>query len=318
METSQYWVGIDVSKAQLDVAVRPSGEKFQVANTEAGVAELVQRLQPLSPERIVLEATGGMEVQATVSLHEAGLAVVVVNPRQVREFARATGKLAKTDTIDANVLAHFAEAIRPELRPISDQQSRQLSELVTRRRQLVEMLSAEKNRKSASQGKMHQEIQAHIDWLEKRLQALDDSLRQTLQKSPLWLERANLLKTVPGIGDVVCTTLLSALPELGQLHAKQISALVGVAPFNRDSGTMRGKRTVWGGRAQVRSILYMATLVATRCNPVIKAFYQRLLGKGKPKKVALTACMHKLLIILNAMVKHSSPWQPNMAGGLDF
>lgn len=239
----------------------------------------------------------------------------MVNPRQVRDFAKATGKLAKTDRIDAAVLAHFAAAIRPQVRPIGDEQLRHLNEQVTRRHQIVEMLTAERNRLATMHGATRHDIQSHIEWLQKRLQELDNDLKQTIDQTPMWLERVNLLQSVPGIGPVVSSILLVELPELGHLSGKAISALVGVAPLNRDSGTMRGKRTIWGGRARVRAVLYMAALVATRYNCVIKAFYDRLLCKGKLKKVALSACMHKLLMILNAMVKTGISWQPNMAGG---
>ena len=315
MSQASEWIGVDVSKRQLDVAVRPSGEVFQVKNDEAGLAQLVQRLQAWQPRLVVMEATGGMEVLAAASLTQARLAVAVVNPRQVRDFAKATGKLAKTDAMDAAVIAHFAEAIRPQVRPLGDQQIRHLSEQVTRRQQLVEMLTAERNRLAAMHDATRQDIQSHIEWLQKRLQDLDADLEQTIRKTPMWVERVNLLQSVPGIGPVVSSLLLVKLPELGHLSHKAISALVGVAPLNRDSGTMRGKRTIWGGRARVRAALYMAALVATRYNPVIKAFYERLLCKGKLKKVALTACMHKLLTILNAVVKTGISWQPNIAGG---
>jgi transposase len=309
MSGASYWIGIDVSKAHLDVAIRPGGEVFQVANTEQGITHLIQRLGPLQPSLVGMEATGGMEILVAAMLSAAGLAVAVVNPRQVRDFAKATGQLAKSDRIDALVLAHFAEAIRPQVRPMADEQTRELNGLVTRRQQLVEMLTAEHNRLSAMQGKAHRDIQAHIQWLRKRLKDLDDDLEQTIRKTPVWQERMNLLQSVPGIGQVVSSVLLVGLPELGQLGARAISALVGLAPLNRDSGKLRGKRTIWGGRARIRTALYMAALVASRHNPVIKAFYERLLSKGKAKKVALTACMHKLVVILNAMVKTGTMWQ---------
>lgn len=335
MSCASYWIGIDVSKDCLDVALRPQGEVFQVANSEQGITHLIQRLLAGPPTLMVMEATGGMEVLAAVMLSAAGLAVAVVNPRQVRDFAKATGQLAKSDKIDALVLAHFAEAIRPQVRAMADEQTRELHGLVTRRQQLVEMLTAERNRlgtcpagvvpvSAAStqqaehvpcrgaaemKGKARQDVQVHIAWLRKRLQDLDDDLEQMIRKTPVWQERSNLLSSVPGIGQVVSRVLLVGLPELGQLSARAISALVGVAPLNRDSGKMRGKRSIWGGRAQVRAALYMAALVASRYNPVIKAFYERLLSKGKAKKVALTACMHKMVVILNAMVKTGTAWQ---------
>jgi len=313
MSSTSYWIGIDVSKDCLDVALRPQGEVFQVANSEHGITRLVQRLLAGPPALMVMEATGGMEVLAAAMLSGAGLAVAVVNPRQVRDFAKATGQLAKSDKIDALVLAHFAEAIRPQVRAMADEQSRALNGLVTRRQQLVEMLTAERNRLGSMQGKARQDIQVHIEWLQKRLQDLDGDLEQMIRKTPVWQERMNLLRSVPGIGKVVSSVLLVGLPELGQLSARALSALVGVAPLNRDSGKMRGKRSIWGGRARVRAALYMAALVASRYNPVIKAFYKRLLSKGKAKKVALTACMHKLVVILNAMVKTGTAWQSPLA-----
>jgi transposase len=312
MNQLQYWIGIDVAKDHLDIHVRPSAELFQVENTEAGITELVQRLEPLHPMLVVFEATGGLEIPAAVRLSRAQLPVAIVNPRQVRDFAKATGKRAKTDALDAAVLAHFAEAIQPNVSTIADEESQRMAELVARRRQVVEMLTAEKNRLGTVRGPVQQDIEAHIEWLEKRLEALEAQLQQAIQQSPLWLERVNLLKSVPGVGEVTSSTLLVNLPELGSLSHKQISSLVGVAPLNHDSGKHRGKQAIWGGRAQVRAVLYMAALVATQRNPVIKTFYERLCQNGKPKKVALTACMHKLLIILNAMVKNATRWQPNL------
>jgi transposase len=242
----------------------------------------------------------------------AGVPVVVVNPRHVRDFAKATGKLAKTDALDAQMLAHFAEVMRPEARPLPDEQTQTLAAILTRRRQLVEMLTAEKNRLASARKPVRKSLRAHIAWLERELSHTDSDLAHAIRESPVWREKEELLQSTPGVGPVVTTTLLANLPELGTLTAKQIAALVGVAPFNRDSGTLRGKRTVWGGRAQVRAVLYMGTLVATRFNPVIHAFYQRLCAAGKAKKVALTACMRKLLIILNAMLKHRTPWRPDL------
>ncbi|MBD2038839.1 IS110 family transposase [Leptolyngbya sp. FACHB-321] len=308
-----HWVGIDVSKAQLDGHIRPTAAAFQVSNTEAGIATLVQRLQQLQPVLVVMEATGGLETPAAAALGAAQIPVAVVNPRQARDFAKATGKLAKTDAIDAQVLAHFAEAVQPEVRPIANEESQQLAELVTRRRQIVEMLTAEKNRLGTVRSAMQQEIEAHIAWLEDRLEALEAQLKQSIEQSSLWLARVNLLQSVPGVGAVLSSTLLVNLPELGTLTHKQISSLVGVAPLNRDSGKKRGQRMIWGGRAQVRAALYMATLASTRYSPIIKTFYERLCAKGKLKKVALTACMHKLLIILNAMAKTGVPWRPDVA-----
>jgi transposase len=307
------FIGVDVAQQTLELAVRPGGERWQVANTPAGIAEVVGRLQALAPTLVVLEATGGLEVPLLAALGAAGLAVAAVNPRQVREFARATGKLAKTDALDAQVLAHFAEAVRPPVRPLPDAATQALGALVTRRRQLVEMLVAEEHRRSSAPAALREDIQEHILWLRKRLQGLDRDLSRAVRGSPLWRERDDLLRSVPGIGPVVSATLLAELPELGRLGHKQLAALVGVAPLNRDSGTWRGTRKVWGGRPALRAALYMATLVATRCNPAIRALYTRLRAAGKPNKVALTACIRKLLTILNAVIKHRTPWlQPTL------
>lgn len=310
MEKPLVFVGIDVSQDRLDVAVRPSGERWAAATAAPAISALVERLRALHPALIVLEATGGLELPVVGALGVAGLPVVVLNPRQVRDFARATGKLAKTDALDAHTLAHFAEVVRPSVRPLPDAATQALSALLTRRQQLVEMLTAEKNRLRTTLPPVRPRLQAHIAWLEQELRAVDEELHTTLRASPLWREKEDLLRSVPGIGPTVSLTLLAELPELGTLDRKKIAALVGVAPLNRDSGTWRGKRMVWGGRATVRAALYMATLVASRWNPVIRAFYQRLCAVGKPKKVALTACMRKLLTILNAMLEHRTPWRP--------
>jgi transposase len=312
MTSTPVFVGIDVSKAQLDVALRPEGG-FQVPHTEVGIGQLVERLQQVGPLSIVLEATGGLEVPLTGALAAAGLPVVVVNPRQIRDFAKASGKLAKTDALDAQLLAHFAAVMRPTPRPLPDEQAHTLAAVLARRRQLIEMLVAEKNRLAGARAAIRKSLQAHITWLEQALAQTDTDLTQAIRQSPMWREKDDVLRSTPGVGPVLSTTLLANLPELGTLTRKQIAALVGVAPLNRDSGTLRGKRTVWGGRAHVRTALYMGTLVATRFNPVIKTFYQRLCAAGKAKKVALTACMRKLLTILNAMVKHRTPWQPTVA-----
>ena len=303
------FVGIDVAKAQLDIAVRPSGERWAVPNDADGVVTLGERLQALHPTLIVLEATGGLERIATAALATAGLPVIVVNPRQARDFARATGQLAKTDALDARALAHFADVIRPTPRPLPDTQTQELRALLGRRQQLIGMRTAEQNRLAGTSERLTQDIEAHIAWLNARIATLDDDLETMLRASPLWRENDDLLQSVPGIGPVCARTLLLELPELGTLTRQQIAALVGVAPLNCDSGTLRGRRIIWGGRAHVRTVLYMGTLVATRFNPQIKAFYQRLLAAGKIKKVALTACMHKLLTILNAMLKHRTVWQ---------
>jgi transposase len=311
--TVAQFVGIDVSKAQFDVAVRPSGETWTVAHDEAELSGLVARLRTLAPALIVVEATGGWEVALVGALAAALLPVAVVNPRQVRDFARSTGTLAKTDRLDAQSLAHFAEALRPQPRPLPTAQAQELSALLQRRRQLVEMLTAEKNRLPLAARRIRPQLQAHIAWLQQQITQFDDDLRELVRSSPLWRDKEDLLRSTPGVGPVLATTLVAALPELGTLTRQQIAALVGVAPLNRDSGTLRGRRTVWGGRAQVRTVLYMSTLVAVRHNPVLAAFYQRLRAAGKAPKVALTACMRKLLTILNAMLKHHTRWAPIVA-----
>ncbi len=307
------FVGIDVAKAELEVVVRPSGARWTVTNNPAGLAQLQERLQASAPSLIVLEATGGYEVAVVAALATAALPVVVLNARQVRDFARATGRLAKTDAIDAGVLAHFAEVVRPPVRPLPDAMTQSLQAWLMRRRQLVEMLLAEEQRRSRAPRPIQRQIDQHVRWLRAQLGAVEKDLAQTLRESPVWREKDNLLRSVPGVGPVLTTTLLGDVPELGQLNRKQIAALIGVAPLNRDSGTYRGRRAVWGGRARVRATLYMATLTAARYNPVIRAFYERLVAAGKPKKVALTACMRKLLTILNAMIARRTAWKPPAA-----
>lgn len=316
MTTTAHWLGIDVSKARLDLAVRPSGEQWQVPNAEPAFPALVARLQTLAPTLIVLEATGGLERPVVAVLAAAGLPVAVVNPRQVRDFARALGRLAKTDALDAQVLAEFGERLQPPVRPLPAATTRELQALVGRRRQLVEMLTAERNRHHAAAGRVRELIATHLTWLEQQLADLDGDLDQTIQASPAWQVQADLLRSVPGVGPQLSRTLLAQLPELGQLNRKQIAALVGVAPLNRDSGTLRGKRTSWGGRATVRTGLYMATLSAVRYNATLQPFYQRLLAAGKPKKLALVAGMHKLLLILNAVVRSQQPWADPSASPL--
>jgi transposase len=310
MTTREAFIGVDVARDSLEIASRPAGEHWQVTNDTAGIATLVPRLRALRPTLIVLEATGGLEVPVLAALGSAGLPVVAVNPRQVRDFAKATGKLAKTDAIDAQVLAHFADAVRPTVRPLPDAATRALGELVTRRRQLVEMLTAEENRRKTASTAIRLDIQAHISWLRKRLKGVDKELSQAVRSSSLWREQENLLRSVQGVGPVVSVTLLADLPELGTLDRKQIAALVGLAPLNHDSGTWRGKRTIWGGRATVRAALYMAALTGSRYNPVLRDLYTRLVAAGKVKKVALTACMRKLLTIQNALLKHRTRWVP--------
>lgn len=313
MTSSPLFVGIDVAKATLDVALRPSEQTWQVIYDEAHVEALVEQLTEWSPTLIVIEATGGLERPLVAALAAAQLPVVVINPRLARDFAKATGRLAKTDRIDAQILAHYGEAIRPSLRPLPDADTEQLRAIVARRRQLLDMMSAEQSRLSSSPARIRDSIECHLTWLQQQVASLDDDLDRMLQASPLWRERDEILQSTPGVGPVLSRTLMAHLPELGDLNRKEIAALVGVAPFNRDSGTWRGRRTIWGGRTTVRAVLYMSTLVATRYNPVIREFYERLLAAGKEKKVALTACMRKLLTILNAMVKNQQRWQPRGA-----
>lgn len=308
MEESSIFVGIDVSKARLDIARRPSGESESVSNDQAGIQTLIKRLGALQPALIVLEATGGLERGVTRALASAELPVVVVNPRQVRDFAKATGQLAKTDRIDALVLARFGQALRPSVRPLPDEVTLELRALIARRRQITEMIVAERNRLSVASKAVSKRIDAHLRWLETELGRADKDLDQSIRQSPIWQENQDLLKSVPGIGPIVSRTLLAELPELGELNRRQIAALAGVAPFNCDSGKLQGRRAIWGGRASVRAVLYMAALVASRRNAVIQALYQRLLKAGKARKVALVACMRKLLTILNAMIKHKTRW----------
>ncbi len=307
-------IGIDVAKEELVVAARPSGERWSVQNTAEGVRELTGRLATMRPTLIVLEATGGYELLAVAALAAAALPVVVVNPRQVRDFARATGQLAKTDRIDADILALFAERVQPELRPLADAAAQELETLLARRRQVLEMLQAEKNRLGQVFGRGHQAVRqslkAHIAFLERQLHSTDTDLGALIRGTPAWRERDDLLQTVPGIGPIVSTTLVAELPELGRLSRRAIAKLVGVAPLSRDSGLFRGQRFIHGGRAPVRTALYMAVLVGARHNPTLRAFYQRLVAAGKPKKVALVACMRKLLTILNTMVRTHTTWQP--------
>lgn len=302
--------GIDVSKAQLDVALYPSSEQWQSGNDEEGIQAIVERIKGLGPqvELVVMEATGGLQRVVAGALAVAGVPVAVVNPRQVRDFARATGKLAKTDTLDAQVLAHFAQAIHPRPTPLADEQAQALNAILERRKQVVGMLTAEGNRLHSAARVVRARVEAHIEWLQAELSSIDSDLDKMIRSTPIWRERDELLRSMPGVGKVVSLTLLAELPELGQLDRRQLAALVGVAPLNRDSGTLRGRRAVWGGRGRVRSVLYMAALVATRRNPVIKEFYERLLARGKAKKVALVACMHKLLTILNSMLRHNTRW----------
>ena len=309
-DSARVYVGIDVSAKHLDVAIRPTGQVRQYTNDPQGIASIMGQIVPLEPCGVVVEATGGFEMLLAGELELVGLPVSLVNPRQVRSFARATGRLAKTDAIDAQVLAQFAEAIKPPVRPLPDADTRELRALVDRRRQLLEMVTSERNRLRLASERVRPLIQEHIHWLKHQVDDLDNDIGELIRSSPIWRAQEDLLRSVPGVGPVLSSTLLTHLPELGTLNRGQVAALVGVAPLNRDSGAFRGKRSVWGGRSAVRSALYMAALVATRHNPVIKVFYQRLCAAGKAKKVALTACMRKLLIILNTMLNHRTRWDP--------
>lgn len=310
MARKEVWVGIDVSKLRLDVALGVEGELLQVGNDPGGFTILVEKLKALSPQLIVLEASGGYETALVAELVGAQLPVVVVNPRQVRDFARTTGQLAKTDALDARMLALFGERVRPPRRVLPDEMERELKVLMARRRQVVEMLVAEQNRLGQTPKMLHQRLHCHIDYLRKELAQLNRDLDQTLRRSALWREKEDLLRSVPGIGPVLSRTLLAELPELGRLNRREIGKLVGLAPLNRDSGMMRGRRTIWGGRASVRAALYMPTIVATHKNPVIADFYNRLIAAGKASKVARAAAMRKLLTILNAVLKNRTPWSP--------
>lgn len=305
-----FW-GIDVAKDTLDVAEFDSQRHWQVANDSAGIAAVVKEMAGTRPQLIVLEATGGYEQEVVWALGVAGLAVVVVNPRQVREFARATGQLAKTDRLDAHVLARFAATVRPEARPLPDAAALELEAYLTRRRQLRDMLTMEQQRlASVRPREVRQSLRKHIAYLQRELRSTESDLSELIKRSPLWRETDDLLQSVPGIGPTTAQTLIALLPELGTLGRRAIAKLVGVAPLNHDSGRFRGTRRTWGGRATVRRTMYMAALVATRWNPVIATFYRRLIAAGKAKKVALTACMRKLLTILNVILKTKRPWQP--------
>jgi len=313
--SQELFIGIDVSKATLDVAVLPSKESWSVPNTEQGIGALIERLRQLpSPTLILMEATGGLEREALATIAAAGFPAMAVNPRNVRDFAKSLGVLAKTDAIDAHVLALFADRIRPQWRPLPDDDTQALEALLIRRRQVVDMITAEKNRLGVTPSRrVKKDILEHIKWLQRQLHITDYDLDQTIKNTPVWKQKVDLLKSIPGVGRVMIATVLSQLPELGTLDNKQIAALVGVAPFNRDSGTLRGRRSIWGGRASVRGVLYMCALAAARFNPVIRSFYERLRAAGKLPKVALVACMRKLLTILNAMLKSRSPWSHALA-----
>ena len=316
MSSSLSFVGIDVSKNTFDIHIRPSGQSQSFGYDEGGLRELISVLQSIEPqiETIVLEATGGYERRLVAALMSHQFPVVVVNPGQIRHFAKAIAQIAKTDSIDAGVLSQFGQTLRPQCRTLPDEFLQELREILTRRRQMMDMIASEKNRlTTAAHPKIRKEILAHLQWLKKRVDSFDEDLQQKIQSSPAWKVKDQFLQTVPGIGPVSSFSLLIQLPELGLLNRHQIAALAGIAPINRDSGRFRGRRTTQGGRASVRSALYMCTLVATRHNSIIRTFYQRLLAAGKPKMVALIACMRKLLTILNSMFKHNSPWRASYA-----
>ena len=310
MNASAKYVGIDVSKEQLDIAVRPTGERWEVENDEEGIVQLVESLCTLGPKLIVFEATGGYEVPLAIALAAVDLPLFVVNPRQTRDFAKATGQLAKTDPLDADNLAHYGQAMPLEPQQLPDKETRELKALIKRRHQVVKMITAERNRYPGASPQVKENIKRHIAFLVQEREALDAELKHRVQENAIWREKAKLLQSVPGVGSTTAATFISCLPELGTLNRKAIAALVGVAPLNSDSGKYRGKRKVWGGRADVRAILYMATLTATQWNPRIRIIYEKLLDAGKPKKVALTACMRKLLTILNAMINQGTFWDP--------
>jgi transposase len=310
MSAGEHFVGIDVASEWLDLAIRPGGAIWRVANDADGVAAAVARLTEVAPTLIVLEATGGYETLVALELGSVGLPVAVVNPRQVRDFARATGQLAKTDRLDAAILARFAAAVRPEPRPLPDDERRELQALVARRRQLQAMATAERNRRRTAPAVLHASLDEHLAWLDRQVDDLDRTLTRTLRASPLWRAEADLLRTVKGVGPVLAATLIADLPELGTLDRKRIAALVGVAPLARDSGARHGARRIGGGRGDVRAVLYMATLSAIRYNPAIPTFHARLIAAGKQPKVAITACMRKLLTILNAVKRDRAVWDP--------
>jgi transposase len=309
MEKERIYVGIDISQDNLDIADYPDEQIWKHKNSHGGIAKTVAKLKGLNPKLIVMEATGGLETPLRQALDQAGLPVAVINPRRIRDFARSMGILAKTDKLDAKIMAYFAAKIEPTPHPPPDEASQKLENFLARRNQISDMLTAEKNRLKQSPNKDIQvHIQDHIKWLESELKSLDKELKDNIGQNPLFMDKIKLYRSMPGVGDVLSYTLLANLSELGGLNQREIASLVGIAPLNRDSGKLRGRRTIWGGRATIRKALYMPAVVAIRCNPVIRDFYQRLLAKGKLKKVALVACMHKMLTILNSMAKNNSPW----------
>jgi transposase len=309
MDSDLVFAGIDISKATLDVDLYPTSKPRRFLNDDAGGKELCDWLKAHVPKLVVMEATGGLEMPVAALLATAGLPVAVINPRQARDFAKAIGVLAKTDAVDAIVLARFAQAVRPEVRALKSEEAQELEAVLTRRRQIVEMITAERNRQIKAHARIAKQIKGHIAWLEKRLDEANGDLDQLIRKSPIWLHKSKLLTSVPGVGRVVATTLLAELPELGTLNRRQIGALVGVCPFSRDSGRYRGKRLISGGRSSVRAALYMAALCATRFNPAIRTFYKHLVDAGKHKKVAIVACMRKLLVIMNVMIRTDTSWR---------
>jgi len=310
MKSSEVFVGIDVSKAALDVCVIPEIQEWHVSNDDTGIRGVVKRLKAIRPILIIMEATGGYQVPLSAALVKADLPAVVMNPRQVREFAKSRGYLAKTDKLDARVLAEYGQGNRPEVRPLKDEQTRELDALVNRRRQLKDMLTSEKNRLETSSKRVRRDVKAHITWLEKRVKDVDKDLASFIKSTPVWRDKDAIIRSVPGAGPVLSVNLLAKVPQLGIMNRRKISALIGVAPFNCDSGTFKGQRRIWGGIADVRRVLYMATLAAIRSNPVIRAFYARLVNAGKKRKVAITACMRRLLVIINAMVRNRTMWDP--------
>ena len=312
-ENLEIFVGIDIAKDTLDMGFQPSGQTVRLPHDAQGITEATKRLGEAALCLVVLEATGGLETPLAATLVVAGVPVAVVNPRQVRDYAKATGQLAKTDRIDALVLADFARAIRPELRPMKDALTRELDALVTRRRQLVEMRAQESLRLGRASKVQEKSLKRHIAWLDKRIEEIEADLRQRLRASPAWRAKDDLLRSIPGVGDTTSATLLAKLPELGTLDRKGIAALAGLAPLANDSGKQQGRRVIWGGRADVRCVLYMLTVAAIRCNPVLRAFADRLKAAGKPAKVVIVACMRKLLSIMNAMLKSNLPWNPKIA-----
>jgi transposase len=309
MVSEKVFIGIDISRDRLDMVAYPTGQIWQYKNSKGEIAKVVVKLKGLDLKLIVMEATGGLEKLVSEALYKAGLSVAIVNPRRIRDFGRSMGILAKTDKLDAKVMAYFAAKIEPTPRAIQDEASQKLENLLTRRSQIIDITVAENNRRKQVRDKIVlRHIQDHIDWLESELKNLAAELKESIRQNPQFAEKVALFKSMPGVGDNLSCSLVANLGELGHLNQREISALVGVAPLNRDSGKLRGKRTIWGGRANIRKALFLPALSASRCNPVIRDLYQRLIAKGKLKKVALVACMHKMIIILNSMARNNTPW----------